>query len=532
MNYFSSPFKRIATNPLSYNHEVYEIVSIPSPFWTAKGTATTDIKILDLGGSEVTWLSVDASTGNIIGTAPELEVSHKFSIKLTTNEFSYTVSLFLTILPWNLDHCKVWSSDGWAECEVGYSVNNQTKFWEVFIASEESTKALGTALAVITTAAVASSVVISKFNPRSSIQSLFTVSEYFQLLWALLLLKTQLPEKVYVLLQSFQIFKLDFGILQQFLPISNNSMNSLFKMEASEDRFSKIDINYKSTLFNYSVLIVLLILVGIIHSLFAIIYSKYKEMNTVQRAKKARWSGLFKKIHRFFDYNFYVSLFTQSFLFFMIIAIEEIFTFAYSNFASALSLFFTVVLVVSACIWVVILWWYILKTKVKDIPGPMEELYAGQRMDTMSGRLYTVLFFIRRFGIITAIFIPHKHIQYSLFLGTNGLHLVIFIMKKPFRDAVDSLIQLLTDISILVLCFIYSLINEVSGTNKYSESYFKRNGDLFCLVVTISNSLIAVISLSLSFIKILKYVNKWNKISQKKKERLKVLLFVKFYIFI
>jgi len=53
-----------------------------------------------------------------------------------------------------------------------------------------------------------------------------------------------------------------------------------------------------------------------------------------------------------------------------------------------------------------------LKTEVKDIPGPMEELYAGQRMDTLSGRLYTVLFFIRRFGIISAIFISHKYIQY------------------------------------------------------------------------------------------------------------------------
>ena len=379
--------------------------------------------------------------------------------------------------------------------------------------------------AVVTSVAVGAAVVLSQFNPRSSIQSLFTVSEYFQLLWSLLLLKIQLPEKVYNLLQSFLIFKLDLGMFQQYLPLNNDSIDSLVKMEKSQERFSKIDINYKSTLFNYSVLILLVMIIGIAHSLVTLFYSRYKILNKIQGTEKARWSKLLLKIHRFFNYNFYVSLFAQSFLFFMIIAFEEIFTFTYSNFASALSLFCTIVLVVSSWIWVVVLWWYILKTKVKDIPGPMEELYAGQRMDTLSGRLYTVFFLIRRFGIITAIFISNKFIQYSLFLGVNGFHLVMFVMKWPFRDVVDSLIQLLTDMSIMVLIFVYSLVNEVNDTDEYNEDIFERRGDLIWIIIIVSNSLITIIALVLSAFKLTKILKKcW-----KNKDTVEVWIYIFMY---
>ena len=292
-------------------------------------------------------------------------------------------------------------------------------------------------------------------------------------------------------------------------------------MEESEERFSKIDINHKSTLYNYSVLITLIIIIGIIHSFITLLYSRFDFVNKINRSEKIRWSKLILKIHRFLNYNFYVSLFTQSFLFFMIIAIQEISTFTYSNFASALSIYFTIVLMISASMWMFVLWWYILKTKVKDIPGPMEQLYAGQRMDTLSGRLYTVLFFIRRLGIITAIFIPDNYIQYSLFLGVNGLHLVIFVMKKPFRDVVDSLIQLLTDMSILVLIFVYSLVNEMNESKNFDENKFESRGDLIWHIITVSNTLISVIALSLSVYKLFKY--KWKKKVLRKRHKRRVI---------
>ena len=142
--------------------------------------------------------------------------------------------------------------------------------------------------AVVTSVAVGAAVVISQFNPRSSIQSLFTVSEYFQTLCALLLLKTQLPEKVYILLQSFQIFKLDLGMFQQYLPLNDENIDSLVKMEESQERFSKIDVNYKSTLYNYLVLIVLIMIIMLIHLLVGLTYSKCKIIGKIQGTQKVK----------------------------------------------------------------------------------------------------------------------------------------------------------------------------------------------------------------------------------------------------
>jgi len=93
-------------------------------------------------------------------------------------------------------------------------------------------------------------------------------------------------------------------------------------------------------------------------------------------------------------------------------------------------------------------------------------------------------------------------------------------MKRPFRDGVDSLIQLLTDMSILVLIFVYSLINEVDDTEKYNEGEFKEKGDLICLIITVSNSLIAIIALIQSVFKLSKMIRN----SSKKKDQVEVFV--------
>jgi len=77
-------------------------------------------------------------------------------------------------------------------------------------------------------------------------------------------------------------------MFQKILPLNNDNGDFFIKMEESQQRFSKIDINHKSTLYNYSILVALIIVIGIIHSLVSILYSKYKIMNKVQGTHQVR----------------------------------------------------------------------------------------------------------------------------------------------------------------------------------------------------------------------------------------------------
>ena len=194
-----------------------------------------------------------------------------------------------------------------------------------------------------------------------------------------------------------------------------------------------------------------------------------------------------------------MSLFTQSFLFLMIIGCQEIFTFSYHNYFSVISLLITLVILISACIWGVILWWFILKTSPKDVPGPLEELFSGVKLETNSGRRYMVLFFVRRIGLVIAILIPFRFIQYAVYLGFNCFHSVVMVMKRPFKEKIETVIQTITDLSIVILVFIYSDINENNENDRFSVSKFNNSGDLLWYTIIFSNFLIFAILL-LSFI--------------------------------
>ena len=112
--------------------------------------------------------------------------------------------------------------------------------------------------------------IASKFSLNGSLQSLFTISEYFQLLITLLLLNAEFPGKVYKLLHSFSVYKFDLELLQKFFGVGNlNSVNS--NILPSSERFQKVDINYQSTLINFSVMIGVLIIIILVHILIQII---------------------------------------------------------------------------------------------------------------------------------------------------------------------------------------------------------------------------------------------------------------------
>jgi len=91
------------------------------------------------------------------------------------------------------------------------------------------------------------------------------------------------------------------------------------------------------------------------------------------------------------------------------------------------------------------------KTSLEDIRGPIEILYSGVKIENSMRRKYLILFFLRRTGIIISLLIPNNFIQYSVYLASNSIHLIVFLMKKPFTSTMDSITQVITDASILSL---------------------------------------------------------------------------------
>jgi len=113
---------------------------------------------------------------------------------------------------------------------------------------------------------------LNQLNPRSSFQNLFTVSEYYQLLLTFLLLTYEVPSSLYDILETFQAFKLDFGFIIDFIGIDFDKSVTSTGLESSNNRYSKIDFNYKSVILNFAVMIILNLVVIIIGLIIYFIY--------------------------------------------------------------------------------------------------------------------------------------------------------------------------------------------------------------------------------------------------------------------
>lgn len=126
----------------------------------------------------------------------------------------------------------------------------------------------------------------SVFGQKFSVQNLWTVSEYFQLLLTFLLLKTEMPGKVYSLLKSFELFKIDLEFLNSFIPVNNGVSNNILTAQGSSARFGKIDINFMSTLLNFFFLIIMLSSVCLAHTLIQYFTSLPKYGKEIKLTKK------------------------------------------------------------------------------------------------------------------------------------------------------------------------------------------------------------------------------------------------------
>ena len=267
-NYASNPFMRTSTGPYSFKFDSSSEVSIPSLFWSASGSSAIDIQILDSDENEVSWLYWNVSDGSLYGDPPSKNESYSFTVKKKVESYYLEVPLQIDIFPCSIPNWTNWSNSKWFECESGYNLDSSSNTCNITEGSldQETAQIMGSTAVVATTSVIGVTLVFNYFRSTGSIQSLFTVSEYYQLLWTFLLLKTRVPENVYQTLTMFQGFKLDFGFLQKYLGLTVDSDPAHYiGLQESSESYSKIDINFKSTLFNYYWLVLIVFIVAVLH---------------------------------------------------------------------------------------------------------------------------------------------------------------------------------------------------------------------------------------------------------------------------
>ncbi|CAI2376983.1 unnamed protein product [Moneuplotes crassus] len=256
-SYLSTPLNRASQYSMSYSVQSPLNVKIPNLFCIQVGysLASMNLAIIYQNGSNVDWISFNTTDGSLTGTAPQNEANYTFTVTafMVTGSLEYTVSLEIeSCADSNCEKCN--PTDSCIKCKDNYELTSEHKCTLTSATlSSSASSILGATSVGVTIGVVGGAVLLSQLNPRSSFQGLFTVSEYFQLLLTLLLLDFQLPEVVYELVDTFGAFKLDLSFIRNIY--SSKSVFNPSKVARSNERYSKIGIDYESTGINYSIVI-------------------------------------------------------------------------------------------------------------------------------------------------------------------------------------------------------------------------------------------------------------------------------------
>ena len=160
------------------------------------------------------------------------------------------------------------------------------------------------------------------------------------------------------------------------------------KLKTSQERFAKINIEYQSTLMNYSSMIVFLGIFILIHLWILFLYKvtgwrdKVKHHILEKRStpfyKITFWARVMVNTYTFFNYNFYITLFKEIFLFIMISWVYEIAHPDTGSVFSLMSCIISIILIGLICYSWITIWVYVYKSGDEtQVPGPFELLFIG-----------------------------------------------------------------------------------------------------------------------------------------------------------
>ena len=143
----------------------------------------------------------------------------------------------------------------------------------------------------------------------------------------------------------------------------------------------------------------------------------------------------------------------EIYLFLVLCSLKEITDFRAENWISILSFLISIIFVqLSLAAFALICVFLFKNNPHKENYGKFDSIYDNLSKSKLARRRFRVMFLLRRTGIIiTIVFISNGYYQYGVYLALNCMNLVYFLLKLPFKNQIDNLLYIVTDIGILIL---------------------------------------------------------------------------------
>jgi hypothetical protein len=232
--------------------------------WSITGATTITYSLTQNGDYELpSWVSVNNADKQLEISAPNVDKTSQFSFAIESTVLGETAVTpsYVTVVDWKVENCHQCQTDNtkWQICEDGLTTN------------DESTKCISKTTGAVLAAAqgmVAASAGVGAAlaTSGSSFQSMFASVNQFQMFMILPLIGAEIPEDILFFLQGFSFASMNFDFIPKLILPNGLSYSEDINWEDIEDDYlSTIGTFSVWTFINYSMNIVLFMILGLIH---------------------------------------------------------------------------------------------------------------------------------------------------------------------------------------------------------------------------------------------------------------------------
>ena len=393
-----------------------------------------------------TWVSIDASTGFLTITSPEIEQDIKYS---------FYVNSVITGITQQIQKLIELTITDWDTC------------------GSETAKALSITLQSIVGITVLISMIASMLNVTSN-SSLWSLINQVQLFFLLLMVRVYIPDDIKTVITGLKIILNPPNYLKFNAVTAYNSIIDSFDFDLSNYSLHSIGVNSDSSVYNTAPFFLTLLAVIIFH-LFVMMFNKL----LAKCSFDWRWSCLAKifklileKWYNMLTFGYYIRAILEMNHYLLICSVYEIYIFNFSQPIRIVSLVFAILVLIGLILTAI--WVFCLSITSYSIDeekhNKLGEFFSGLKMHKKF-KLYVFVLIIRRTLFVIS-FVTCASITSRYLIGVIAFLQFIYLgyicYLRPFKEFKDNFMEIMNEAYFLLL--LSSLIY-LNTTDNWSSTF-------------------------------------------------------------
>ena len=396
------------------------------------------------------WVAVDANTGLLSLTSPEVEqnINYSFYVDAVITEVSKKIQRVINLT------VKDWSTWG-SQTAKTLSITVQSIVWIIITIS-----------------------VFTSILNMTSLSSIWSLINQVQLFFLLLMTRSYIPDDVKLIITGLN-FLLNLPLYFSFnrMTVYNYTLNN-FNFELSNYSLSYVEVNSDSSISNtasfFIITLMMIVINFVVLTLCKLIAKCQIDLTAGWFAKTVKW--IVDKLYNLLTFSYYIRTALEMNQYLLICSLYEIYNFNTSNPYRIASLVFAVLLLLGWLLTAVFAFCLSISsyTVDEDKHNKLGEYFSGLKLD-IKFKFYIFILIVRRTVFVISL-VTWVLVASRLLIGILAILQLIYLAYvcylRPFKEIKDNLVEIINELYFYLLLSSLVYLNTKSNWSPLTTTIY------------------------------------------------------------